>query len=479
MRRVGLEDPSLSHHWDAALRAGLEPLPMALDAELRGLDPARVVYAGARARRTAASRRRDRRPHRRDPTRVDAGRLRERAGLAALTRRAGHPARAPPSKPAVQTAPTDAPSQPAVQTAPTRRHEPSFKARRSNRAHTPPRTLLQSPPFTCAHHPATSRCHNPPRDRLNRPVPACDTLRRVDRHRARRARARLRAALPRPPRGAGRAGRRGARPDRAMAARARQRAAQRSRRRAARVADGRRRPAPRRRRGRGARAARRARAERCGRAHERDGAHGIAVRTGASCPSMTDRWRESMAGWADERGLDFEDAGLLPPWSRTLAAGLGAGEHRAGLVIERTKHSITSVGGFKKRPERSTHHICRGRLPGGLDGLVAHHLHLYLDSDPEGQSWKATPDTVVVCELRGKPMPPDAKVGRVVDLSDGSGPPPQPRSSEERGGYRWKADPAEDPALLRELLGAGLDAAIAAAPAGTTVELRYGALCVS
>jgi len=204
---------------------------------------------------------------------------------------------------------------------------------------------------------------------------------------------------------------------------------------------------------------------------------------------MTDRWRESMAGWAHERGLDFEDAGLLPPWSRTLAAGLGAGEHRAGLVIERTKHSITSVGGFKKRPERSTHHICRGRLPGGLDGLVAHHLHLYLDSDPEGQSWKATPDTVVVarlpegsrvvCELRGKPMPPDAKVGRVVDLSDGSGPPPQPRSSDERGGYRWTVDPAEDPALLRELLGAGLDAAIAAAPAGTTVELRYGALCVS
>src|SRR5215212_6037826 len=125
MRRVGLEDPSLSHHWDAALRAGLEPLPMALDAELRGLDPARAVYAGARARRTAASRRRDRRPHRRDATRVDAGRLRERAGLAALTRRAGHPARAPPSKPAVQTAPT-------------RRHEPSFKARRSPAPTTPP-----------------------------------------------------------------------------------------------------------------------------------------------------------------------------------------------------------------------------------------------------------------------------------------------------------------------------------------------------
>jgi hypothetical protein len=196
-----------------------------------------------------------------------------------------------------------------------------------------------------------------------------------------------------------------------------------------------------------------------------------------------------MTRWAAERGLDFEDVGLLPAWSRTLAAGLGAGDHRAGLVIKRTKHTMTSVGGFKKRPERATHHICRGRLPGGLDGVVAHHLHLYLDSDPDGQSWKATPDTVVVarlpegarvlCELRGEPVAPGAAIGRVVDLSDGSGPPLQPRSSEDRGGYRWTADPAEDPALLREVLGAGLDAAIAAAPAGTTVELRYGALCVS
>ena len=33
VRRVAFEDPSLSDHWDAALRAGLEPVPVALDAD--------------------------------------------------------------------------------------------------------------------------------------------------------------------------------------------------------------------------------------------------------------------------------------------------------------------------------------------------------------------------------------------------------------------------------------------------------------
>ena len=33
VRRVGLEDPSLTDHWDAARAAGLEPLPVALDGE--------------------------------------------------------------------------------------------------------------------------------------------------------------------------------------------------------------------------------------------------------------------------------------------------------------------------------------------------------------------------------------------------------------------------------------------------------------
>ncbi len=45
VRRVAFEDPSLSDHWDAALRAGLEPVPVALDAE--GLRVDELERAGA------------------------------------------------------------------------------------------------------------------------------------------------------------------------------------------------------------------------------------------------------------------------------------------------------------------------------------------------------------------------------------------------------------------------------------------------
>jgi len=47
MRRVGLEDPSLPDHWDAALRAGLEPVPVALDAEGLRIDALEASGADA------------------------------------------------------------------------------------------------------------------------------------------------------------------------------------------------------------------------------------------------------------------------------------------------------------------------------------------------------------------------------------------------------------------------------------------------
>jgi GntR family transcriptional regulator/MocR family aminotransferase len=47
MRRVALEDPSLSDHWDAAARAGLEPVPIALDGE--GLRVDALAASGADA----------------------------------------------------------------------------------------------------------------------------------------------------------------------------------------------------------------------------------------------------------------------------------------------------------------------------------------------------------------------------------------------------------------------------------------------
>src|SRR4051812_29491485 len=98
---------------------------------------------------------------------------------------------------------------------------------------------------------------------------------------------------------------------------------------------------------------------------------------------MTDSAAPALAAWAAARGLTYEPHGLLPPVTQLLAAGLGAGEHHAGIVRQESAHSITRTGGFTKRPERYTDNICRGVLPGGLNGLLAHHVHLaygYRDS---------------------------------------------------------------------------------------------------
>src|SRR5215204_5107826 len=110
---------------------------------------------------------------------------------------------------------------------------------------------------------------------------------------------------------------------------------------------------------------------------------------------MIDRWHDPMQQWARDRGLEFHPDGLLPAWTETLAQGTGVGAHRAALVIAQGERSRTSTGGWHKYPERSSHHLCRGLLPGGLEGVLAHQLHLELDSDSEGESWDAVPTTVV------------------------------------------------------------------------------------
>ena len=114
---------------------------------------------------------------------------------------------------------------------------------------------------------------------------------------------------------------------------------------------------------------------------------------------MIKRWHEPMQKWSRERGLEFHPDGLLPAWTRVLAKGAGAGAHRASLVISQSDSSQTSTGGFTKYPERGHHHLCRGVLPGGVEGVVAHQLHLALDSSDEGESWHAFPTTVVVARL--------------------------------------------------------------------------------
>ena len=208
---------------------------------------------------------------------------------------------------------------------------------------------------------------------------------------------------------------------------------------------------------------------------------------------MIKRWNDPMQQWAQGRGLEFLPDGLLPPWTGALTRGTGAGSHRAGLVIAQGEHSRSSVGGLKKYPERSSHHLCRGTLPGGLDGVVAHQLHLSLESTSDGESWYAFPTTVVVArlpegarvvqDLTGRPGVAGTPVtaAAVLDLSGGRGDalPVAAGTTQQRATHFWTADPPEDPALLGELIGPEIDAALAAAPRDTVVEYRYGGLCVS
>ena len=72
---------------------------------------------------------------------------------------------------------------------------------------------------------------------------------------------------------------------------------------------------------------------------------------------MIKRWHEPMQQWSRERGLELLPDGLLPAWTRVLAKGTGAGDHRAALVINQTDRSQSSTGGFTKYPERAHHHL--------------------------------------------------------------------------------------------------------------------------
>lgn len=170
---------------------------------------------------------------------------------------------------------------------------------------------------------------------------------------------------------------------------------------------------------------------------------------------MSDVWGEDASrAWAAQRGLAFEGEGLFPAATPLLREGLGEGPHRAGLITRETAHSTTSVGGFSKKPERHTANICRGRLPGGIDGALGHHFHLEYRSDGDDSSWLAVPHTVVLAYV-----PEGARVCRELRFVNGG----------------WITDPPESGQDVAELTR---DAVI---PPGydSTVEMRDGMLCVA
>jgi hypothetical protein len=201
---------------------------------------------------------------------------------------------------------------------------------------------------------------------------------------------------------------------------------------------------------------------------------------------------EALRAYAASRGLAYEEEGLLPPISAVLREGLGAGSHLAGLVTRETGHGYTSEGGFTRREERHTFNLCRGVLPGGVDGLLAHHQHLEERSTSEGSTWVAAVDTVVVarlpersravCELNVTP----GATGSVQALFslDVSGDTPLtiPGSGVQqvaRGSHTFRLNPPEDEETLEAIASPDTLTALAHAPQDTRVEYVDGVLCVS
>lgn len=190
--------------------------------------------------------------------------------------------------------------------------------------------------------------------------------------------------------------------------------------------------------------------------------------------------------WAQRHELAFAENGLLPAAGGVLSAGLGAGSHRSGFLAARTRHGYTRTGGLARRSERESFNLCTGTLPGGVDGTLAHHLHLDRWTD---EGWTAIPHTVVLAQLpeggrvvrdlRGAPSAPAVRVGAVLDLRQGDAPPEPPATSLERHGWRWTAVPAEDERVLDALLGGAVGAALARAPEGAEVTMRDGLLVVA
>src|SRR5215217_3561608 len=174
---------------------------------------------------------------------------------------------------------------------------------------------------------------------------------------------------------------------------------------------------------------------------------------------MPDWAREELQKWARDRGLTFQEKGLLAPTNPVLQRGLGLGDHRAGMVVQWSAHSMTSTGGFTKRPERGTENLCSGKLPGGAEGVLAHHYYLVEGLRGEHGSWSALPHTVVVVHI-----PEAVRAFRDVKTR------PEGLAADP---------PADQELLVRHVLGGPLAEALGHLGHDVDLDLHDGWLCIS
>ena len=159
----------------------------------------------------------------------------------------------------------------------------------------------------------------------------------------------------------------------------------------------------------------------------------------------------ALAAWAEQQGLRYERYGVLPKVSELLSAGEESSQLHAP-------------------PARWAESLCTGRLPGGLEGTLAHFSYRVYVTDA---GWDLYTHTVVVARvLDGIRVARDMEArpdwGTVLAFEREYG---DTEQAIDVGGLVWKAPVEEDENLVRS--------AVATAPPDRFYSLRDGMVVVA
>ena len=211
---------------------------------------------------------------------------------------------------------------------------------------------------------------------------------------------------------------------------------------------------------------------------------------------MVESQADEMSAWASGNGLSFKETGLLPPETTFLRKGTGVGEHRSSLSVARVGKRMRETSWTKKRAERASFNLCEGRLPGGLTGVLAHHVYLtdHGHGLSEGEErYQGRVGTAVFAKLpSGSRASFNLTIGRKPDVQSGitiggsKEPSKDPLESvyalpsgklplEEFQLATWPAEPED---RMRSIAGAAVEQSLAGLPQTTRVECESGSLCV-
>jgi len=178
---------------------------------------------------------------------------------------------------------------------------------------------------------------------------------------------------------------------------------------------------------------------------------------------------EALQSWASGRGLAWQPEKTLPPVTARLREGVGVGEHRASWRSVSDSGATSITGSNSKKPERQTVGVCEGSLPGGLGGVIGHHVHLIDQGSGQEDRYLAITDTVVFAELPVRARPVFHLEGRkggggvkaaftIGNDGELAGPldgvVPAPSGKTESGGLRWISFPAEREERIRGIVSA-------------------------